>query len=77
MDDAALIVRARAGDADAFEELVRRHYRAAFAVALATAGSRQDAEDACQDAWVRALERLDSLRNPTPGELLAMDHTAP
>ncbi len=62
--DADLVARARDGDRDAFGELVRRHYRAAFAVALAVAGSRADAEDACQDAWVRALERLDSLRQP-------------
>ncbi len=62
LEDAALVERARAGDGDAFGELVRRHYRAAFVVALAVAGSRVEAEDACQDAWVRALERLDSLR---------------
>lgn len=63
LEDAALVARAHAGDGDAFEELVRRHYRAAFVVALAVAGSRADAEDVCQDAWVRALERLDGLRH--------------
>lgn len=62
VSDADLVARARAGDRAAFEALVRRHYRAAFAVALAVAGSRPEAEDVCQDAWVRALERLDSLR---------------
>lgn len=62
--DAILVDRARAGDATAFEELVRRHYRVAFAVALAAAGSRADAEDVCQDAWVRALKKLDTLRQP-------------
>ena len=62
MDDAALVARVREGDAAACEELVRRHYGAAFAVALAVAGSRSDAEDVCQDAWVWALEKLDSLR---------------
>ncbi len=64
MDEVALVERARAGDRSAFAELVRRHYRAAFVVALALSGSRADAEDVCQDAWVRALERLDSLRQP-------------
>lgn len=64
MDDAALVARARAGDSEAFEALVRRHYRAAWAVALAVTGSRADAEDVCQDAWVRALEKLDSVRQP-------------
>lgn len=64
VDDATLVARARAGDSAAFEELVRRHYRAAWVVALAVTGSRVDAEDVCQDAWVRALEKLDSLRQP-------------
>ncbi len=79
MDDAALVARVREGDAAACEELVRRHYGAAFAVALAVAGSRSDAEDVCQDAWVRALEKLDSLRDPArfaPWLLLVVRNTA-
>lgn len=43
---------------------MRRHYRAAYAVALAILGRRADAEDVCQDAWVRALERLEDCRKP-------------
>jgi RNA polymerase sigma-70 factor (ECF subfamily) len=62
--DALLVERARGGDAAAFESLVRRHYRAAYAVALGVLGNGMDAEDACQDAFVRALERLDQLRRP-------------
>ena len=63
-DDAALVDRVRAGDARAFEELIRRHAGAAYAVALAVVGTAAEAEDVCQDAWLRALERLDSLREP-------------
>jgi len=59
LDDAALVLRARDGDARAFEALVRRNYRAAFAVALARLEGPMDAEDVVQDAFVRALERLD------------------
>jgi RNA polymerase sigma-70 factor (ECF subfamily) len=55
-----LVKRARRGDAAAFEVLVRRHYGAAYAVALALTGNTMDAEDVVQDAFVRALERLDS-----------------
>lgn len=60
--DAALVEGARLGDAAAFEALVRRYTRAAFAVALSVTRDEQDAEDACQDAFVRALERLEECR---------------
>lgn len=62
--DAELVARVRGGDGDAFESLVRRHYRAAFSVALALTGEQADAEDVCQDAFVRALERIAQCREP-------------
>jgi RNA polymerase sigma-70 factor (ECF subfamily) len=62
--DARLIVEAAAGDRTAFEILVRRHYRAAYAVALARSGNRADAEDLVHDAFIRAAERLDRCRQP-------------
>jgi RNA polymerase sigma-70 factor (ECF subfamily) len=62
--DAELVARTRAGDAAALELLVRRHYGAAYAVALAILGIRADAEDACHDAFVRAAERLAECRHP-------------
>jgi RNA polymerase sigma-70 factor, ECF subfamily len=62
--DALLIERVRRGDGDAFDTLMRRHMRAAYAVALAQTGERADAEDVCQDAFVTALERLDKVRRP-------------
>ena len=62
--DAFLVGQARRGQASAFEALVRRHFRAAFAVALGVLGDRMDAEDVCQDAFVKALERIDDCREP-------------
>lgn len=62
--DARLVERAREGDEDAFEQLVRRHLRAAYLAAFAVVGERADAEDVCQDAFITALERLDECRNP-------------
>jgi RNA polymerase sigma-70 factor (ECF subfamily) len=59
IQDASLVARARKGDGVAFEALVRRYYRAAFAVALGQLGTAMEAEDVCQDAFLRALERLD------------------
>jgi len=64
LPDRLQVERARRGDAAAYGALVRRHYRAAYAVALAVLGNPMDAEDVCQDAFLRALERLDSLRKP-------------
>lgn len=62
--DGELVRRARAGDADAFAVLVRRYMRAAYMVALAVAGRHEDAEDAAQDAFLVALERLEECRRP-------------
>jgi RNA polymerase sigma-70 factor, ECF subfamily len=62
--DEDLVERVRRGDVRAADELVRRHFRAAYAVALAVLRNPMDAEDACQEALVRALERIEECRNP-------------
>ncbi len=62
--DALLVAAVRCGDAAAADVLVRRHFRAAWAVALALLGNESDAEDVCQEAFVRALERIDECRKP-------------
>ncbi len=62
--DAALVARAREGDREAFGMLVRRYLRPAYAVALARLGDPADAEDVCQEAFLTALERLESCRRP-------------
>lgn len=56
--------RARGGDRDAFERLVRRHLRAAHRLALSRTGDVHDADDVCQDAFLRALEKLEECREP-------------
>jgi RNA polymerase sigma-70 factor (ECF subfamily) len=63
LTDAELVQRCRAGDAQAFDALVRRHYRAAHAVAFAVMRNAMDAEDVVQDGFVKALERLDDCRD--------------
>jgi RNA polymerase sigma-70 factor, ECF subfamily len=62
--DGSLVARARRGESAAFEALVRRHLRAAYAVALAVLASPADAEDVAQDAFVVAFERLEECREP-------------
>lgn len=54
-----LVKSARAGDAAAFEQLVRLHMRAAYTVALGVTNEPTDAEDVTQDSFITALERLD------------------
>jgi RNA polymerase sigma-70 factor, ECF subfamily len=63
--DARLVALAREGSQPAFETLVRRHLDAAYAVALAELADPRDAEDAVQDSFITALERLDDCRDPS------------
>ena len=63
-DDVALVQRSLAGDSDAYSELVRRHLNGAYAVALSELGDTRDAEDAAQDSFIQALERLEECRDP-------------
>ncbi len=63
LSDADLVARTLGGDSDAADALVRRYYRAAFAVAMSVVGNRQDAEDVCQDAFVKVLDRLEDCRD--------------
>jgi RNA polymerase sigma-70 factor (ECF subfamily) len=60
--DLALVRRAQAGDADAFGELVERHRRAVFRAALAAVRSPTEADEAAQDAFVTAFQKLDGFR---------------
>jgi RNA polymerase sigma-70 factor (ECF subfamily) len=50
--------RARRGDREAFGRLVRRHQRRVYAAALHILGNHSDADDATQDAFVRAYRGL-------------------
>jgi RNA polymerase sigma-70 factor (ECF subfamily) len=56
--DEALVAAARGGDQDAFRELVDRHSRAVYRVAMRMTGSSQDAEDVVQEAFLKAYRQL-------------------
>jgi RNA polymerase sigma-70 factor (ECF subfamily) len=58
--DETLAERVRQGEATAFDTLVERHMRRAFAVAYRILRHREDAEDLVQEAFLIALERIDS-----------------
>jgi RNA polymerase sigma-70 factor, ECF subfamily len=55
---------ARAGDGAAFGTLVARYMRAAYAVAYSVTGRHEDSEDAAQEAFLVALDRLEECRSP-------------
>jgi RNA polymerase sigma-70 factor (ECF subfamily) len=59
--DQALAVRASRGDAGAFGQLVREHSGLVYRVALRILGA-QDAQDASQEAWIRAWRNIESFR---------------
>lgn len=63
-EDARLVRRARDGDREAFEKLVRRHLRAAHRTASRRTDGPHDAEDVCQEAFVRALRKIDECGRP-------------
>jgi len=60
--DAALLERHRAGDPDAFAEIVRRHRDRLWAVALRTLGDPEDAADAVQEALLSAFRAAAGFR---------------
>lgn len=59
----ALVERARAGDADAFEVLLDTRLDRAYRLALAITRTDWDARDACQEAWIAAWRELPRLRD--------------
>lgn len=63
--DRDLVIKAKAGDLGAFEELVERHSDVVFRVAARTVGP-DDAHDVSQDSFLRALSRLGSYREEGP-----------
>jgi RNA polymerase sigma-70 factor (ECF subfamily) len=62
VSDADLVARARGGDTAAFGELVDRHRAAVYRAARAALASHADAEDAAQEAFLMAYQRLGSFR---------------
>jgi RNA polymerase sigma-70 factor (ECF subfamily) len=58
VDERRMVERARAGEREAFDELVRRHYGRVYGLAFRLAGNPEDAEDLAQECFVRAHESL-------------------
>lgn len=62
VSDAELVRRAKTGDLDGFEELVERHERQVYTLALRILQNSHDAEDVTQTAFISALKSLAGFR---------------
>ncbi len=63
LDDAELAARAKDGDVDAYEALVAKYQEVAYRVAYLITRDAGEAQDATQDAFVRAFRALDRFRS--------------
>jgi RNA polymerase sigma-70 factor (ECF subfamily) len=59
MSDLALVERVKAGDIDAYEQLVHMYDRRVFRIVNHITQNREDAEDVVQDAFLKAYKNLD------------------
>lgn len=62
LDEAGLVARVQAGDAAAFEVLMRRHNRRLYRTARSLLRDAADAEDAVQEAYLAAYRSLAAFR---------------
>src|SRR6202045_1269654 len=61
-DDLDLVHASKNGDVAAFEQLVKRYDRKLFRIAQHVTHNREDAEDAVQDAFLKAFQHLGEFR---------------
>src|SRR5476651_2546384 len=60
LSDIALIEQTLAGNQSAYAELVKRHQRFVFTLAMRFAKGREDAEEIAQDCFIKAYRSLSS-----------------
>jgi RNA polymerase sigma factor (sigma-70 family) len=66
LEEAKLAERARAGDTAAYERLVRMHQAVAFRAAYLVTRDAPEAEDATQEAFIKAYRAIDHFRPGAP-----------
>jgi RNA polymerase sigma-70 factor, ECF subfamily len=62
MNDLDLVHASKSGDVEAFEELVKRYDRKLLRIAQHVTNNREDAEDAVQEAFLKAFQYLEQFR---------------
>ncbi len=63
LPDSILLERSMDGEREAFGELARRHFRVVYATALSILGVPEEAEDACQEALIKAFRYIRTLKD--------------
>ena len=58
MTQAAVVSRAKSGDADAFRQLVEQHSRPVYRLAYRMTANQHDADDVVQETFLRAYRQL-------------------
>ncbi|MFY9587766.1 MAG: sigma-70 family RNA polymerase sigma factor [Actinomycetota bacterium] len=66
LEDEELVERAKARDLDAYEEIVRRYQGLLVRAAYLVTGSTDEAEDAAQEAFVKAYRAIGRFRRGAP-----------
>ena len=66
--DEALVEAVKAGDEDAFAELVRRYRRKVFITASRFVLDRYELDDVCQDIFLKVYRNIDKFRGDAPFE---------
>jgi RNA polymerase sigma-70 factor, ECF subfamily len=56
--DLAIVARVKAGDQEAFRDLVERHSRSVFRLAYRLTGHEHDAEDVVQETFLKAYRQI-------------------
>src|SRR5262245_7888324 len=59
-----LVLAAQGGDREAFVEIMERHQRAVYALALAMTGDAVQSDEVTQDTFVIAWRRLPEMQQP-------------
>ena len=62
IDDEVLVQRAQRGESSAMEVLITRYQNRIYNVILKICGNREDAADLSQEAFVKAMQNLDSFQ---------------
>lgn len=63
LTDSILLERSMDGEREAFGELARRYFRVVYATAFSILGTPEEAEDACQEALLKAFRYIRTLKD--------------